>query len=214
MKYTSRVTSAFGVTIASIMLSSCSTTRPQFPPQSLKEPVACHKGVQPPQEGIAITAAKVLAAPSISGVWLGVTNVKMNDGERGLVFSFSGHGTFDFDFREGASDSILGITFPADAAWQLYRGFEWKGKKYGSWGLVLSRKADLSCPPGASGGCARMTRPWWRPKSIQAEDVNWSSVERALPLTQLWLDGNKITAKVTAMQFGGADGILLRVVRE
>ena len=224
MKHMSRVAFVLAMTTFFMMAPSCLTTpraaaaqtakrkrgQPTAMPETLKQGVVRHKGIQAPPEGIAITQVKVLRAPSRSGVWIGVTNIKLNDADRQLVFCFSGYGAFDFDFRQGASDPVLGITFQSDEQWELYQGFEWQGEKYGSWGMLLPGKADLSDSPGDFRGSGRMTFPGWNPRSLQGEEVDWSAVERFLPLTQLWLEGGKITA----MQFGGAEGIAVRVVRQ
>lgn len=186
--------------------------QPTTMPETLKRGVVRHKGSQSPPEGIGITQVKVLGAPAKSGVWIGVTNIKLNSGDKQLVFCFSGYGTFDFDFRESASDPILGITFPSDEEWEIYQGFEWQGRKYGSWGMLLPGKADLSYPPGAFRSSMRMTAPKRDPISLQAEEVNWSAIERLIPLTQLWLDGDKITA----MRFGSDSDnpLVFRIVRD
>ena len=224
MKHMSIVASVLAMATVSLMVSSCASTArstatrtdepwragPAPMPQALKQQVVCHKGVQTPPEGIVITQLKVLEAPSKSGVWLGITNIEMNGTNKQLVICLSGYGTFDYNFQEGASDPVLGITFASDEHWLLYQGFESQGTKYGSWGLLFPGKADLSYPPGAFRGSARMTIPMWSAKSLETEQLNWGAVEKSLPLKELWFDGNKITA----MQFGGTDGIVVRVVRQ
>jgi hypothetical protein len=175
-------------------------------PDQLKKEVICNRAHTTLPIGIDVNQVKVLTAPGSGCEWIGVANVTLKGQQKHLVFCFSGYGSFDFNFTETARDPVLGITFPSDANWTLYRGFDWQGKKYGSWGFVVPGKADLSYPEGAFRGLGRIsTKQWWG-NSLEKDPVEWNAVETSLPLSQIWLaDG-----KVAAIQFGdGPDAIVL-----